>query len=77
MQEEFEAYLKCGRLEHGFLRLRIAAHLIKKAGLTHATGAAGAMTLVQRFGSALNANVRFHMLVLDGVYLAGEPPPRL
>jgi len=22
VQEEFEAYLKCGRLEHGFLRLR-------------------------------------------------------
>ena len=22
MQEEFEAYLKCGRLEHGFLRVR-------------------------------------------------------
>ena len=22
VQEEFEAYLKCGRLEHGFLRVR-------------------------------------------------------
>ena len=26
------------------------------------------MTLIQRFGSALNLNVHFHMLVLDGVY---------
>ena len=22
VQQEFEAYLKCGRLEHGFLRVR-------------------------------------------------------
>jgi len=28
----------------------------------------GAVTLIQRFGSALNLNVHFHLLVLDGVY---------
>ncbi len=28
----------------------------------------GAVTFVQRFGGALNLNVHFHMLVLDGVY---------
>jgi len=28
----------------------------------------GAVTLIQRFGSALNLNVHFHMLFLDGVY---------
>ena len=33
------------------------------------------MTLVQRFGSALNLNIRFHMLFLDGAYLAGTHPP--
>src|SRR5690606_42144110 len=27
-----------------------------------------AVTLIQRFGSALNLNVHLHMLVLDGVY---------
>jgi len=147
VQEEFEAYLKCGRFEEGFLRLRceqchaeklvafsckkrgfcpscgarrmaetaatladevlperplrqwvlslphalrfllasdpaaltlvlgvvyraISRHLIEQAGLTRATGATGAVTLVQRFGSALNLNVHFHMLFLDGVYLA-------
>src|SRR5687767_13563888 len=32
----------------------------------------GAVTFVQRFGDALNANVHFHMLVLDGVFAAGE-----
>jgi hypothetical protein len=26
------------------------------------------VTLIQRFGSALNLNVHFHLLVLDGVY---------
>lgn len=27
------------------------------------------MTLVQRFGSALNLNVHFHLLFMDGVYV--------
>ncbi len=27
-----------------------------------------ALTLIQRFGSALNLNIHFHMLFLDGVY---------
>jgi hypothetical protein len=145
VEEEFEAFLKCGRLEHGFLRVQcescqaeklvafsckrrgfcpscgarrmsetaallvegvllrqpvrqwvlslpfalryllatrpevvtqvlgivyraISGHLIRKAGLTRASAATGAVTLIQRFGSALNLNVHFHMLVLDGVY---------
>ena len=145
VEDEFEAYLKCGRLEHGFLRLKcescqaekliafsckrrgfcpscggrrmaetaallvdnvlprqpvrqwvlslpfslryllatrpevvtqvlgivyraISGHLIRKAGLTRASAATGAVTLIQRFGSALNLNVHFHLLVLDGVY---------
>jgi hypothetical protein len=29
----------------------------------------GAVTLIQRFGSALNLNIHFHMLCLDGVYV--------
>lgn len=33
----------------------------------------GSVTFVQRFGDALNANVHFHALFLDGVY-TGEPP---
>jgi hypothetical protein len=33
------------------------------------------VTLVQRFGSALNLNVHLHMLVLDGAYLTGTQPP--
>jgi hypothetical protein len=145
VEDEFEAYLKCGLLEHGFLRLKcdscqaeklvafsckrrgfcpscgarrmaetaallvdnilpqqpvrqwvlslpfalryllatrpevltqvlgivyraISGHLIRKAGLTRASAVTGAVTLIQRFGSALNLNVHFHLLVLDGVY---------
>ena len=28
-----------------------------------------AVTLIQRFGGALNANIHFHMLFLDGAYI--------
>ena len=42
--------------------------MIRKAGLTRASGVTGAVTLIQRFGSALNLNVHFHLLVLAGVY---------
>ena len=146
VQQTFDTYLQCGRLEHGFLRLRcdtchaehllafsckrrsfcpscgarrmvdgaallvdqvlperpirqwvpslpfplrflrlatnptlisrvlgivyrvIAAHLIKQAGYRQQSARTGAVTLIQRFGSALNLNVHFHMLFLDGVY---------
>ena len=144
--QEFEAYLKCGRLEHGFLRVRcetchdeklvafsckrrgfcpscgarrmadsaallvdevlphqpmrqwvlsvpfplrflfasqpavmgrvlgivyrvIATQLTHKAGYIKTTAHTGAVTLIQRFGSALNLNIHFHMLFLDGVYV--------
>ncbi len=33
------------------------------------------MTVVQRFGSALNLNIHFHMLLLDGAYLVDTHPP--
>jgi ribosomal protein S27E len=47
----------------------IETHLIHQAGLTRASGArTGIVTLVQRFGSALNLNIHLHMIVLDGVY---------
>jgi len=148
VQQEFEAYLKCARLEHGFLRVRceschaehlvafsckqrgfcpscgarrmaesaallvdevfpeqpvrqwvlsvpyplrslfasrpdimgavlgivyrvIATHLIGKAGFSAKRARTGAVTLIQRFGSALNLNLHFHMLFLDGVYVEG------
>jgi hypothetical protein len=40
-------------------------------------GATGAVTLIQRFGSALNLNIHFHILFLDGVYVHRDNrPPR-
>jgi hypothetical protein len=42
---------------------------LQKAGLIRATGHPGAVTLIQRFGSALNLNIHFHKIFLDGVYL--------
>jgi hypothetical protein len=53
----------------GIVHRTISAHILKKARLTRASGATGAVTLIQRFGSALNLNIHFHMLVLDGAYL--------
>ena len=146
VQREFEDFLKCGRLEHGFLRVRcehchaehlvgftckrrgfcpscgarrmaesaallvdevlpeqpmrqwvlsfpfqlrflfasrpeimgrvlgivyrvVATHLVRKAGYIHNTARTGAVTLIQRFGSALNLNIHFPMLLSDGVYV--------
>ncbi len=152
VQEEFDAYLKCGRLEEGFLRVRcgschaeklvalsckkrgfcpscggrrmaetaalladevlperplrqwvlslpyalryllatdpdlltlvlrtvyraISGFLLKKAGLARSAGYPGAVTLIQRFGSALNLNIHFHMIFLDGVFVPVEGAP--
>lgn len=47
----------------------IWTHLLRKAGLQLNDGATGAVTLIQRFGSALNLNIHFHILFLDGVYV--------
>jgi len=50
-------------------RRTIATHLTHKAGYKKSTAHTGAVTLIQRFGSALNLNIHFHMLFLDGVYV--------
>ena len=49
----------------------ISTYLIKNAGFTKKTARTGAVTLIQRFGGALNLNVHYHMLFLDGVYIDG------
>jgi ribosomal protein S27E len=47
----------------------ISTFLIRRSGHTVASGArTGAVTLIQRFGSALNLNPHLHMLFLDGSY---------
>ena len=46
----------------------ISTYVVKKTSFKHTTAKTGAVTLIQRFGSALNLNIHFHMLFLDGVY---------
>ena len=47
----------------------ISTFLIRRAGFTVASRVrTGAVTLIQRFGSALNLNIHLHMLFLDGTY---------
>ena len=46
----------------------LATHITKKAGYNKKTAQTGAVKLVQRFGSALNLNIHFHILYSDGVY---------
>jgi len=59
----------------GIVYRAIATHLRRKAGYTRATAQAGAVTLIQNFGGALNLNIHFHMLFLDGVYIGGDHGP--
>jgi hypothetical protein len=61
----------------GIVCRAISTHLIHKAGLQIKDGATGAVTLIQRFGSALNLKIQFHILFLDGVYsYRNNRPPR-
>ncbi|MFN8737048.1 MAG: transposase [Betaproteobacteria bacterium] len=58
VKDEFDAFLECGILAHGFLRLRC--------------GECGHDRLIQRFGSVANLNLHLHCLVLGGVYQCGD-----
>ena len=47
----------------GIVYRTIATHLIRKAGYTKTTAHTGAVTPIQRFGSALNLNI--HLMCMD------------
>jgi len=53
----------------------IAAFLIKQSGLKRGHAHTGAVTLIQRFGSAANLNFHLHCLVVDGVYRSSAGAP--
>jgi hypothetical protein len=53
----------------------IARFLVKQAGLKRDAADTGAVTLIQRFGSAGDLNIHLHRLVLDGVYRHTEGEP--
>ena len=47
----------------GIVYRTLATHLVKKAGFSCKTAQTGAVTLIQRFGSALNLNI--HLMCMD------------
>ena len=49
----------------------LTRHLLEAARLKTDEGHGGAVTLIQRFGSAANLDIHLHCLVLDGVYRCG------
>ena len=53
----------------------LSTFVIHHAGLTHAQAQTGAVTLIQRFGSAANLNIHLHCLMLDGVYRLTDGVP--
>ena len=53
----------------GMSNRAIASRYAGAASVAVAEGHGGSVTLIQRFGSALNLNVHLHMLFLDGVYV--------
>ncbi len=68
---------RCAQPVSGCHRPAIQTDLTHRARLTASSGArTGVVTLIQRFGSALNLNVHLHMLILDGVYTQEAQGPR-
>ena len=62
----------------GIVYRAISTFLVRRAGLrVHAGARTGAVTLIQRFGSALNLNPHLHMLFVDGAYAFDDEAPCL
>jgi hypothetical protein len=53
----------------------LSTFVITHAGLTRAQAHTGAVTLIQRFGSAANLNIHLHCLMLAGVYRLTDGGP--
>ena len=60
------------QLGSGKLTKREELGVWQQAGLKRRQADTGAVTLIQRFGSAANLNIHLHCLVLDGVYRNSE-----
>ena len=52
----------------GIVVRAISGFVIKKVGCKKTIAHTGSVTLIQRFGSALNLNLHFHILFIDGAY---------
>ena len=58
-----------------FLRAVSAWYRRQGRAMGYPDSRCGSVTFVQRFGSALNLNPHFHVLMLDGVYVEGDQEP--
>jgi hypothetical protein len=67
----FASYPKIMGKVLGIFTRVISTHLIQKGGFKQRSARTDAVTFIQRFGPALNLNVHFHILFLDGVYIDG------
>ena len=63
----------CSAVRRIFLRALLGWLAERAARVGVARGRSGAVVVAQRFGSALNLNLHFHALVLDGVYASPDP----
>jgi len=63
----------CRAVRKTFLRAVFGFYSRKGRDADVEGGRTGGVNQVQRFGSALNANLHFHALILDGVYTAPDP----
>ena len=52
-----------------FIRTVFAYHRRRARRAGHADGRCGAITVIQRYGSACELNLHFHSVVVDGVYV--------
>jgi len=59
------------------IALREVQRWLQRVGTGRRQGQTGSITVVQRFGSALNLNLHFHALVLDGVYVEDRATGRV
>ena len=59
------------------IALREVQRWLQRVGTSQRQGQTGSITVVQRFGGALNLNVHFHALMLDGVYAEDPKTGRL
>ena len=65
---------------HTMLRTTIGQYYVNQAGqrgLDRAIVHPGSVTFIQRFGSAINLNIHFHVIVIEGVYLDRTDQGRL
>jgi hypothetical protein len=54
----------------------LTRYVLRDTELKTGEGYGGAVTLIQRFGSAVNLNIHLHCLLLDGVYRCGADDVR-